>query len=348
MNTKQIVFNGVRDVGYIDYDLGELTPHAVLCKTKISGISHGTEMTGYLGASPFIKRTITDGRYFRDKNEGDSDFFPFVWAGYDAVGIVLEVGSKVTKYKVGDRVWCQMRHQTHFIFDESNADAIKLPESVADIEGATVNLSSIALNGILDAEIKLGDNVVIFGGGFVGLMSAQLAQCSGARRIVVVEPDEKRRAVANDYKNVIALPLNGEETTGDVLTALGGVNPDVSMDCSGVPAGLNGAIKVAGKEGRVIAVGFYSDNARSIVFGEELIHNRIDLIASMSKWGCKNRYDRWDEGRVLQTTVELFAENAINVDNMETKIFNFNEAAAAYDLLENEKEKPLKAIFVYD
>jgi len=348
MKTKQVVFTDKKQVEFIEYELGNLADNAVLCKTKISGISHGTEMTGYLGYSPFIERTIVGGGYFRDKVEGDPDFFPYKWVGYDAVGIVEEVGKDVTKYKVGDRVWCQMRHQTYFIFNEDAADAIKLPDRVTDIEGATVNLSSISLNGILDAEIKLGDNVVVFGGGFVGLMAVQFAVLSGAKSVVLIEPDEKRRKVVSGYKNVIALPMNGEKTTQDILNALNGLNPDVSIDCSGVPAGLNGAIKVAGKEGRVVAVGFYSDNARNIVFGEEFIHNRINIIASMSKWGCANRFSRWNEARILNTIVELFAKNEITVDNMETKIFNFAQAKDAYELLESDKDKPLKAIFVYD
>jgi len=348
MKTKQVVFTDKKQVDFIEYELGSLADNAVLCKTKISGISHGTEMTGYLGASPFIERTIVNGGYFRDKIEGDPEFFPYKWVGYDAVGVVVEVGKDVTKYKKGDRVWCQMRHQTYFVFNEDAVDAIKLPDSVTDIEGATVNLSSISFNGILDAEVKLGDNVVVFGGGFVGLMAVQFAVLSGAKSVVLVEPDEKRRKVVSGYKNVTAIPINGEKTTQDIIDIFGGLNPDVSIDCSGVPAGLNGAIKVAGKEGRVVAVGFYSDNARQIVFGEEFIHNRINLIASMSKWGCANRFGRWTEGRMLNTVVDLFAKNEIHVDNMETKIFNFNEAKEAYDLLENEKEKPLKAIFVYD
>ena len=346
MKTKQIIFTAPYTVGFKEYDLGELGDDMVLCKTKISGISHGTEMTNLSGDAPFVNRMITAERTFRDKAAGDPDFYPFHWAGYDAVGIVEYVGKNVTKYKSGDRVWCQMRHQTYFVFDESAYDAIKLPETVEDIEGATVNLSSVSLCGIVDAQIKLGDNVVIFGGGFVGIMAAQLAVLSGARCVVLVEPDAKRRKIVENYKNVTALPLNGDDTTKDIVAALGGVFPEVTMDCSGSTKGLCSAIKAAGVNGTVVGVGFCAGND-IIPFGEELLHNRITLIASMSKWGCANRFQNWDEGRLLRTIVELYARGDINTDGMETEYFDFNNAEKAYKTLANATDKPLKAIFTY-
>jgi threonine dehydrogenase-like Zn-dependent dehydrogenase len=164
---RQLIIPEPFRVAYREVEVPPPGAGQIKCRTVLTGISHGTEMTAYTGSSPFIARTF-DNRLFRDKRAGDGDFYPFLWAGYDAVGVVSEIGRGVTRYKVGDRVWSNQRHQTEFLFDESFDETIVLSDRVRNEHAIMLNLTSIALTAINDAEIKLGDVVAIVGGGVVG------------------------------------------------------------------------------------------------------------------------------------------------------------------------------------
>ena len=195
MPTK-LVISAPGAVQYVDLQLGQPGPGQVLAKSIVAGISHGTEMTAYLGTNPFIEKTFTPQRTFRAQTADDDPFFPFRWAGYELVGEVVAVGEGAQNFKIGDRVWHPTPHQTEFLFEDTDPNAIKLRPDF-DLDAATLlNLTSIALGAVLDAEVKLGDVVTVFGGGIVGQMAVQLAFLSGARRVLLAEPSAERGAFA--------------------------------------------------------------------------------------------------------------------------------------------------------
>ena len=175
---KKLIMPGPGQVDYIDIPIGQPGAGQVLARTVISGISHGTEMSAYVGDNPFIHKTMTAERTFREKVPGDPEFYPFPYAGYDAVGVVEAVGDGVSEYLPGDRVWHEVNHQSEFLFAEKAGNAFKLPAALPDDEALMLNLTSVSYGAVLDAEIKLGDVVAVIGGGTVGQMAAQMAHLS--------------------------------------------------------------------------------------------------------------------------------------------------------------------------
>jgi len=344
---RKLIFPAPGQVGYEEVALSALGPGQVLARTVLSGVSHGTELTAFTGSSPFTTRTITAERTFRDKTPDDASFYPFCWAGYDAVGVVEQVGEGVTRYSPGDRVWRQVQHQTAFCFPEDAVDALPLPIQVADDEAIMLNLASVALNAVLDAEIKLGDAVVITGGGLVGLAAAQMAVASGARLVCVIEPLAARRALLATKAPVCLLdPAEGSPVSA-IQVQNNSQPPDVVIECSGSYAGLRDAIAAAGVGGTVIAAGFYAGNAAALHLDEEFLHNRITLKASMSKWGCPSRYHLWDEGRLLRETLHLLATRKLDLSGIVSAVFPFAQAQQAYDAIRDDPQHYLKVAFSY-
>ena len=345
---KKLVFPGPGQVDYIDIPIGQPAPGQVLARTVISGISHGTEISSYIGDNPFIAKTMTAERTFRAKVPGDPEFYPFMYAGYDAVGIVEAVGDGVSNYQPGDRVWCEVNHQTEFLFQQDAPNAFKLPESIPDDEALMLNLTSVSYGAVLDAEIKLGDVAAIIGAGTVGHMTAQMANLSGARRVFLVEPLATRRAFAEAHTPVTTIdPLSVDSLAKTVRELNDGELPDVVIECSGSVAGLKSAVQCAGNGGSVVAAGMYSGDAHLFSFGEEFLHNRITLRASMTKWGCPSRFYRWDTNRVLRETFLLMAARRLNLQDFVSARYPFFAARDAYEAVKLAPSKYVKIALTY-
>lgn len=345
---KKLIMPAPGQVDYLEIPIGQPGPGQVLARTVVSGISHGTEMTAYLGVSPFINKAMTPERTLRDKGPDDASFYPFQYAGYDAVGVVTAVGAGVTRYQPGDRVWCEVTHQTEFLFAETAPNAFKLPDAIPNDEALMLNLTSVSYGAVLDADIKLGDVVVVVGGGTVGHMAAQMANLSGARRVILLEPLEARREFAQAHTPVLTFdPLAVESPAKTVLDLNDGVAPDVVIECTGSVAGLKSAVQCAGVGGFVVAAGFYAGGAGVFSFGEEFMHNRVTMRATMTKWGCPSRFPGWSTDRVLRETFLLMAARKLNLDHFVSARYPFFEAQSAYEAIKSAPSQYLKVALTY-
>jgi L-iditol 2-dehydrogenase len=109
---------------------------------------------------------------------------------------------------------------------------------------------SCAVHGIDLAEIKVGDTVIIIGGGTVGLIMIQLAKNAGAARTIVIEPLEHKRRIAQQLgADIILNPseVNLQSVVGD-LTSVGA---DVVIECVGKPETMQLALELARRGGTV-------------------------------------------------------------------------------------------------
>jgi len=160
----------------------------VLCKSLYCNISAGTEMGFYRGTAPQMNYGIEPGWFFVEKPGNitypmQSDGEGVWWMGYANVSEVLESGPEVKNLKPGDVVFSQVAHKTHQLIPEGTAS--KLPEGTNPEHAALTALIEIAFNGILDAGIRLMDNVAVFGLGTLGQLLVQMAKRSGAKVFAV-------------------------------------------------------------------------------------------------------------------------------------------------------------------
>ena len=112
-------------------------------------------------------------------------------------GVVIEIGKNVKKFKIGDRVYGYLPiRETHTV--EENAVSL-IPENISDEEIVCLDPALVAFMAIREGDIKLGDNVSVFGLGAIGLFIVQMAKLSGARDVIGVEPIEKRRELGKKF-----------------------------------------------------------------------------------------------------------------------------------------------------
>ncbi|MEA3034021.1 MAG: hypothetical protein QOH86_2037 [Sphingomonadales bacterium] len=306
-------------------------PGEVRVATLLSGMSHGTEINLLRGSAPgFHRRWDKRLRAFRDEPAHKS--YP-VAPGYECVGIVVELGEGVAGASPGDLVWLDRPHRSEHIVPTAEVRAGRLPEGMTPEQGIFCALTRVALGGVHDADIRLGDRVAIVGGGTIGLIAGQLARLNGARDVYVIERSEMRRGIARALGLIAVEPDEGGGAI-EVKEACGGA--DVAIDTSGAYSGLHQAIAACAPGGIVVAVSSYQGEGAGLRLGEEFHRNRITLRSSMTVNGAEHRaHPRWDLDRLNRTARQLLAERSIEVGPLLSHVYPLEAAAEAYRLAQD-------------
>ncbi len=261
---KAGVFYGKGDIRVRqDYPMPEIKSNEVLIHVKACGVC-GTDVHIFSGA------------------QGATQCNPPVILGHELAGVVEKTGSAVTKVKVGQRVTvdpniscegCEQcrRGNPHFCdsmyaigvnvdggFAEYCAAPEKqvfvLPGSVPFEEAAMCEPISCCLHGIDLSDIHCGDTVMIIGGGTIGMIMLQLAQISGATRVVMLETNEGRFDLAKRLgADVVLNPL--KDDIHKALKLHGCDDIRVAIECVGRPETVGYAVEYAGKAATVMIFG---------------------------------------------------------------------------------------------
>jgi len=165
----------------------------VRVRTSFSGISAGTELTAYRGTNPYLThRWDSDDRLFVPDVATVS--YPIDGWGYSEVGQVVEAAPDVIEPKVGDVVWGIWGHRQEAVVEAGLLRDHVLPPGVPEMNGVFARVCAIALNAILASEVRLGEGLVVFGQGVIGLLATRLAVLSGADVFAVDSVPARREA----------------------------------------------------------------------------------------------------------------------------------------------------------
>ena len=195
--------------------------------------------------------------------------------GHETSGVVVEVGSKVKAFKPGDRVtvdpnwscghcWFCQNGKRHFCSNSRGVvkgmaeficppqeNVYHIPDSLSLKDAALTEPLSCCLHGLDLLNVSLGDTVAIVGLGAIGQLMLQLLAHSAAANIIVIEPVEEKRQTALDLgASIFINPM--QEDPVEAIRAAGISNVDKVMECGGVTATAETAIRVAGKGATVV------------------------------------------------------------------------------------------------
>jgi 2-desacetyl-2-hydroxyethyl bacteriochlorophyllide A dehydrogenase len=341
---RVIVFTRPRTIQIDTYNDPPLGDKQIRVRTLYSGISAGTEMTAYRGSNPYLhKRWDADTRLFLPA-DAPSQPYPLVGWGYEEVGKVVEIGGEITRLQVGDIVYGTWGHRTNQILDEDYAASRIKPPGLDPILAIYSHIGPIALNGILDANIHIGENVAIFGMGVLGQVIAQLAKRSGAR-VFGVDPIERRLSLAQELDAIDTAINPHQSSPAEVIkSATAGRGADVSIEISGAAAALQEAIRSTAYAARVVALGFYQGEASGLYLGEEFHHNRIQLVCSQISNVDPALSQRWNRLRLIHTIMDLQAQGQLNLRPVISHVVPFENAAQAYEILDQTPEQALQVV----
>lgn len=342
--SEVLVFTQPRTINFDFVEDRPLAAKEVRARTLYSGISAGTEMTAYRGSNPYLsKQWDAKNRLFRS-SDSPSQPYPLSGWGYEEVGEVIEVGSEVTALKVGDIVYGTWGHRTHHILQEDYASPRIKPKELDPILAIYSHLGPIALNGILDANIHVGETVAVFGLGVLGQVIAQLARLSGAR-VFGVDMIEKRLQLAKELDAIEAgfNPRDGSPAE-NIKAVTNGRGADVTIEVSGSAPALNEAVRATAYSASVVALGFFQGEAQGLLLGEEFHHNRISIVCSQISNVNPALSYRWDRIRLIHTIMELQAKGSLNLRPVITHVIPFKQAAQGFQILDETPDQALQIV----
>lgn len=131
----------------------------------------------------------------------------------------------------------------------------KIPSNVSFDAACMIEPSAVALHAINLADIKIGDKVLIIGGGIIGLMSAEFAKLAGADYIAIMETNKKRGKKAVSYGKINEFyDALKEDSMNKMLTKTNG-GFDKVIECCGSSAAVSESLMAVRPGGTVVLVG---------------------------------------------------------------------------------------------
>ncbi|WP_210505447.1 zinc-binding alcohol dehydrogenase [Naasia sp. SYSU D00057] len=341
-----VQFPGPRRVELVETDAAPLGPGEVRVATWYSGISAGTELTAYRGTNPYLTSTWdADARLFVP---GTPSFgYPVVGWGYSEVGQVVEVAKDVMAPGVGDLVHGIWGHRSDAVLPASALAWRVLPDGADPLLGTFARVGSIALNAVLAADVRLGEQVAIFGQGVIGLLATRLATLSGAR-VLAVDAQPARLEVARRFGAAEGVDARREGGAGRRIRELTGGGADSAIELSGVDAALHEAVRSVVVEGLVAASGFYQGGASNLRLGEEFHHNRVRIVASQIAGVPAGLGGRWDQPRLVRTVLGQLLSGAVDGRALVTDVVDAPRVAEVFERLDSGDPAMLQALLRFD
>jgi 2-desacetyl-2-hydroxyethyl bacteriochlorophyllide A dehydrogenase len=277
--------------------LREPGPGEVRVRAICSGVSAGTERLVLLGKVPAAARAIMA----LPSMKGGFDL-PIAY-GYALVGVVEAVGPSTSGERLGERVFLLHPHQDVVV---APASLLRPLPAAPPAERCVLaaNLET-AINVIWDAEIGLGDRVVVVGLGVVGLLVVRLARRAGATSVVAIDPHPARAS--------LALALGATAAASSIEAAARDVEAaDALIEVSGAPAALSALLGHAGPESRVIVASWYGDEPVSLPLGGRFHPHRVTVRSSQVSNLDPRRRGRFTYERRFALVGELLADEGLD------------------------------------
>ena len=273
--------------------------------------------------------------------------------GYSTAGIVIESGCD--EFAPGDRVACAgAGYAVHAeVVAVPKNLAVKIPEGVSFDEASFTTLGAIALQGIRQADLRLGENVAVIGLGLLGQLTVGMLKASGCR-VIGLDIDESQFELAHQFGAAARAPSNG-----DAVKIVESFTRGLGVDAVIITAGTSSnapielGIKMTRKKGRVVVVGAVGmDIPRSPFYEKEL---EITISCSYGPGRYDPAYEeegndypagyvRWTENRNMEAVLDMIASGSLNVQQIISHRYPITEAAKAYDLITGKINEPFVGV----
>lgn len=338
MNRQAVYFTQPGAVEIREEALPPLTPGRVLVKTLLTAVSSGTEMLVYRHQVPSnlsLDSTIA-------ALSGNFDY-PLKY-GYSAVGRVIELGQGVDRSWQDKLVFAFHPHESHFI--AAPEDLLPLPENVTPEDAVFLANMETAVNFLMDGQPIIGEQVVVFGQGIVGLLTTALLAQFPLGKLITVDQYPLRRRVSQEIGASCCLePAGLPEKIYPLLHSGDTHGTDLVFELSGNPEAFNQAIAITGFNGRIVLGSWYGQKTVNLELGGRFHRSRIRLISSQVSTLSPGLTGRWSKARRLEVVWRMLA--GIKPSRLISHRFAVAQAPAAYQFLDNKPGEALQVVFTY-
>lgn len=342
MKNKAAFMQGTNNMVFKDIPMPEISEKDVLVKVDSVGICG------------------SDVHYYQHGRIGDfvveGDFI----LGHECAGEVIAVGSDVKNLVVGDRVTlepgktcgkCEFCKEgkynlcagveffatppyhgvfANYVSHPENM-CFKLPENVSNVEGALVEPLAVGLHASNQGGVKLGDTVVIFGTGCIGLVTLLSCKAKGASNIIVVDILDKRLETAKKLGATNVINAKEVDVLKKIEELTNGRGADVVIDAAGAEITVKQTVDVVKRGGTIVLVGMTPK--------DEIEFNFMKLMGKEAEVKTVFRYRN-----LYPVAINAIASGAINVKDIVSNEFDFKDIKEAFDYVVNNASDVVKAV----
>ncbi len=366
---KQVIRRGLKEIIVDEVNDPQVSKNHVLVRPFYSLISSGTE-TADIHTDNIMKEVADNPSHLQKVwnimqktdplstiNEVRAKFSEYAVLGYSGAGIIVEKGEGILDLTIGQRVAYGGEGTGHGETINVGRNLIaRVPDNVPFSDACFTTLGAIAMNTVRQAEIQVGESVVVMGLGLVGQLVAQIVRCQGG---VVIATDLMQDRID------LALETGADfgVKSGDaVVLEIEGLTEGRGADCvivavaskSAVPVQI--AAKMCRDRGRIVVVG-----ACPLELNRDLMYIK-DLKLLMARAYGPGSYDksyekqgidyplpfvRWTENRNMEEFLRLLSVNKVDVKPLVTHEFNLEDAAQGYETILNASTKSLAVLLRY-
>lgn len=367
---KQVVQNFRDGALYVDdVPSPALRPGGVLVATEYSIVSAGTErskvdlarknIVAKAMARPdqvrkvlaTVRREGLQATYHKVMNKLDA----LAPLGYSTSGRVVAVGAGCEQLAVGDLVACGgagYANHAEVVWVPGNLCAA-VPAGVEPAEAAFATIGAIALHGVRQAEVRLGETVVVIGLGLLGQLSVQLLAASGCR-VIGIDVDPWKLELARKAGAERAL-LRSDDVVAHTMAATRGRGADAVIIAAATSN--NDPFVLAGELARdrahVVLVGAVPIEIPRSPYYEKELDVRLSRSYGPGRYDAQYEekgldypigYVRWTENRNMEAFLDAVAAKQVRLGELLTHRFTLDSAEDAYELLAGNRDERFLAI----
>lgn len=340
---KALILEEYNKLVYIDFPKPIIGEDEVLIKVKACGIC-GSDVHGMDGST---------GRRI-----------PPIIMGHEASGEIVEIGSRVNNWEVGDRVtfdstvyllndWYTLKGQynlsdnrqvlgvspeeykRHGAFAEyvnvPEHILYKIPGNVSFAEAAMVEPVAVAAHALKVSTFSLGDNVMVVGAGMIGCFVIKLLKIAGAGNIIAVDTDSNKENMALEFGADKFLNPLTDNISEIVLNETNGRGVDLAIEVVGITPAIDTAISNTRKGGSVTLVGNLSAKAEFPL--QQIVTKQIRVQGSCAICG------------EYEEVLFMMQKGVVDVKPLLSKIAPLSEGAEWFQRL-YQKEKGLNKVIL--
>ncbi|HDR8184138.1 TPA: zinc-binding dehydrogenase [Bacillus thuringiensis] len=261
MEQYKLILEGPKQFKWGKREIKSIQHDEIIVKTIAGAISIGAELPQYNGSD------VTE----------TNPFYPRK-TGYESYGEVIQVGNKVTKLKVGDKVVSFYGHETVGVVKEDKV--IRVPSYIKPKVALLSILSCDAAKGILKLNPRQDEKVLITGMGVIGLLACYfLKYYVGVKHVDVVEPNKNRRDFAMKFgvKNI----YDSEEQIIETY--------NYGFECSATNSGFHTLQKVLKTNGQICILS--DGNIEELTLIADFYQKELQIIGSSDGYDYQKHAD---------------------------------------------------------
>jgi len=221
----------------------------------------------------------------------------------------------------------------YVLVPDAQANLAPIPDGLTDEQVLMCpDIMSTGFKGAENANIKIGDTVVVFAQGPIGLCAAAGARLLGASTIITVDGNDHRLSISKKMGADMTLNFNICDVVDEIMKITGGRGVDSSIEALGTQATFESALRVLKPGGTLSSLGVYSSDLKIPLsaFASGLGDHKINTAL------CPGGKER------MRRLMNIVASGRVDLGVMVTHEYKLDNIVAAYDLFAHQRDGVLK------